>query len=254
MAQAHVNAFDLTGKTAIVTGSGRGLGRRIAEGLAAAGANLVVCARSEDEALRCAASIRESGGSAHAVRADVTDDESCAAVVDCAVSVFGGVHVLVNNAGIELLEAAERLPADIWQRTLATNLQGAATCARLAAEQMDRAGGGSIINISSIASTVAMPRALAYGASKAALNQLTRVLALEWAPRGIRVNAVAPGYMENEMRGGFTTDIETVRAVTPLGRRGRAEELVGPVVFLASEASSYVTGAVLFVDGGTTAV
>jgi NAD(P)-dependent dehydrogenase (short-subunit alcohol dehydrogenase family) len=226
-----------------VTGSGRGLGRAVAEGLAAAGADVVVCARSADEAQEAAASIREHGRSAHAVRADVTDEQSCTALVKTAVAEFGGVHVLVNNAGTEIVEAADDTSSDTWQRTLATNLQGAATCARLAAE-MARGGGGSIVNVSSIASTIAMPGVLAYGASKAALNQLTRVLALEWAPRGIRVNAVAPGYMENVMRDGFMTDTAKVRAFTPLARRGRSDELAGPIVFLASEALSYVTGTV----------
>ena len=244
--------FDLTGKTAVVTGSGRGLGRAIAEGMAAAGAHAVVCARSLDEAEETAATIRERGGSAHAVRADVTDGDSCAALIDATVAESGRLDVLVNNAGVEIVEPADATSAETWELTLATNLRGAATCARLAAAAMT--DGGSIVNVSSIASTIAMPNVLAYGASKAALNQVTRVLALEWAPRGIRVNAVAPGYMENVMRDGFMTDVEKVRAFTPLGRRGRSDELVGPVIFLAAEASSYVTGTVLYVDGGTTAI
>ena len=246
------SVFELTGRTAIVTGSGRGLGRAIAAGMAAAGADVVVCARSLDEARETADAIRGRGGSAHAVRADVTDADSCAALVDATVAEFGRLDVLVNNAGVELVEPADATSAATWDLTLATNVRGAVTCASLAAAAM--LDGGSIVNVSSIASTIAMPNVLAYGASKAALNQVTRILALEWAPRGIRVNAIAPGYMENVMRDGFMTGEEKVRAATPLGRRGRSEELVGPVVFLASDASSYVTGTVLYVDGGTTAI
>src|SRR4051794_6529555 len=133
--------FDLTGKIAIVTGSGRGLGRTIAEGVAAAGASTVVCARSLDQAQQTASAIREAGGTALAVRADVTDPDSCAQLVQAAVAEFAGVHILVNNAGLEIIEPADGTSQDTWQSILATNVQGAATCARLAAGEMTKAGG-----------------------------------------------------------------------------------------------------------------
>ncbi len=248
-------AFSLSGKVAVVTGSGRGLGQAMAEGLAAAGAAVVTCARSLHEAEHVAVRISSAGGQALGVLVDVTQRHSCAALLERIVATFGRIDVLVNNAGVELVRPADEHTEEDWHQTLTTNLIGGFHCAQLAAARMRVQGrGGSIINVSSIASTVAMPGLAAYGAAKAAINQLTRTLASEWAASGIRVNAIAPGYMDHCMRDGGMTPIARVASVTPLGRRGRPEELVGPVVFLASDAAAYVTGAILFVDGGTTIV
>lgn len=245
--------FSLSGKVAVVTGAGRGLGQAMAEGLAAAGAAVVTCARSLPDAEHVAARITSAGGQALGVLADVSQRQSCVALIARTVAAFGRIDVLINNAGVELVRPADEHTDEDWQLTLRTNLLGSFHCAQLAATRMRAQGrGGSIINVSSIASTVAMPGLAAYGATKAAINQLTRSLASEWAVSGIRVNAIAPGYMDHCMRGGGMTPLDRVAFVTPLGRRGRPEELVGPVVFLASDASAYVTGAVLFVDGGTT--
>jgi NAD(P)-dependent dehydrogenase (short-subunit alcohol dehydrogenase family) len=252
--------FDLRDRVAIVTGSGRGLGKAIAGGLADAGAKVVVCARHTEEADETAAAINAAGGTAVSTFVDTRERASCKKLVETAVEAFGRVDVLVNNAGIDIIEPAEEVSEDDWDTIIGINLGGYFHCSQFAALQMFAQGsGGSIVNNSSIASAVGIRGLAAYSAAKGGVNQLTRVMAVEWATRGIRVNAFAPGYFDNVMRDATTThaDPEKQRQVlefTPMARRGRVDELVGPVVFLASDASSYVTGAVLFVDGGYTAM
>ena len=253
------NLFDLTGKVVVVTGSGRGLGQAIAVGLGHAGASVVVCSRTIAEAEATAAEIAASGSPSLAVQVDTGDRASCERLIAITVDRFGKLDVMVNNAGIDIIEPAEDVSPDSWDQVLNVNLTGYFNCSQLAARQMIAQGsGGSIINNSSIAGRVGIAGLSAYAAAKGGVDQLTKVQAVEWAPRGIRVNAFAPGYFENVMSGATEEHRRPdkrsqVLAFTPMGRRGLPEELVGPVVFLASDASSYVTGVVLYVDGGYTA-
>ncbi len=254
------SAFDLTGKVAIVTGSGRGLGKAMAHGLADAGASVVTCSRTLEEAEAAAKEIADRGGSAAATRVDTADRSSCRELVDFAMDSFGRVDVLLNNAGIDIIQPAEEYTEEDWNTVININLTGYFHCSQFAAERMFAHGdGGSIINNSSVASSVGIHGLVAYGAAKGGVNQLTRVMAVEWAPRNVRVNAIAPGYFDNIMRGAVTEHgreekQQQVITFTPMQRRGRPDELIGPAVFLASEASSYVTGAILYVDGGYTAM
>lgn len=251
--------FDLSNQVAIVTGSGRGLGAAIGRGLAGAGASVMLCSRTQAEVDQLADDIIRSGGKAAATVADTRDRESCQRLIDETVARFGRLDVLVNNAGIDVIAPAEDLTDEGWEQVIGTNLKGYFICSQLAARQMLRQGGGSIINNSSICSIIGVHGLTVYSASKGGVNQLTRVMAVEWAQRGIRVNAIAPGYFENVMQGASDEHARSekqkqVITFTPMARRGRPEELIGPVIFLASRASSYVTGAVLFVDGGYTAM
>jgi len=252
--------FDLSNHVAIVTGSGRGLGAAIARGLAAAGASVMVCSRTRAEVDQMAHDIIRSGGKAAATVVDTRDRESCQRLIDATVARFGRVDVLVNNAGIDVIAPAEDLTDEGWEQVLATDLKGYFICSQVAARQMlSQGSGGSIINNSSICSIIGVQGLTVYSAAKGGVNQLTRVMAVEWAQRGIRVNAIAPGYFENVMQGATDEHARSekqkqVITFTPMARRGRPEELIGPVIFLASSASSYVTGAILFVDGGYTAM
>ena len=251
--------FDLTGRVAVVTGSGRGLGAAIARGLADAGASVVTCSRTPAEAEQVAQQIRVNGGTATATSVDVKDRASCEALMALAVREHGRLDVLVNNAGIDIITPAEEVTDDAWQQILDINLKGYFLCSQVAGRIMLEQGFGSIVNNSSIAATAGIAGLTAYAAAKGGVNQLTKVMAMEWAQRGVRVNAFAPGYFENIMRGatgehGREEKQRQVITFTPMGRRGLPDELVGPVVFLASDASSYVTGAVLAVDGGYTAI
>ena len=247
--------FDLTGKVALVTGAGRGLGRHIAEGLADAGARLTVGARSRPEVMALAAEIRARGGEAVAQPFDACQPDQVGELVSAAVDAFGRLDIVVVNHGILESGPAEELDHETWERVLAVNLTSAFTCAQMAARQMISQGsGGCIIFTSSTASLVGFEHLLAYGVSKGGIDQMVRQLAVEWGPYNIRVNAINPGYTNHEMRGGGRHQSDPpekdILQATPLRRRGAAEEMVGPVLFLASEAASFVTGVCLPVDGG----
>ena len=251
--------FRLDNRIAIVTGAARGLGRALAHGLAGAGASVVVADKDLAGAGHVGAELAGLGYPVLAVHVDIARRQSCEELMVRTVDQFGRVDVLVNNAAIDVIEPALIASAEDWSRIVDVNLTGAFNCSQLAARQMVSANtAGSIISISSIAGLIGIPHLAAYGAAKGGLNQLTRVLAVELAPHGIRVNAVAPGYLENVMAGADAVHADpkkeaAIRHRTPLGRRARLQELVGPVVFLASDAASFVTGAVLAVDGGYSA-
>jgi NAD(P)-dependent dehydrogenase (short-subunit alcohol dehydrogenase family) len=255
----NTKLFDLSGKVAVVTGSGRGLGKVMATGLAEFGAKVIICDRTLDEAQQTAQAIAATGGIADATFVDISVRQSCDDLIKFAVKTFGRIDILVNNAGIDIIKPAETLLESEWDRILDVDLKGHFNCSQFAAIQMiEQNTGGSIINISSIASVVGIQGLVAYSAAKGGINQLTRVMAVEFAPKNIRVNAIAPGYFENIMHN-VNAEHEKldkqqqIITFTPMARRGKPEELIGPVVFLASDASSYITGAVLFVDGGYTA-
>ena len=255
----NTKLFDLSGKVAVVTGSGRGLGKVMATGLAEFGAKVIICDQTLNEAEQTAQEIIAGGGVANATFVDISVRQSCEDLIKFTLDTFGRIDILVNSAGIDIIKPAEVLSESEWDQILDVDLKGHFNCSQFAAIQMMKQGtGGSIINISSIASVVGIQGLVAYSAAKGGINQLTRVMALEFASKKIRVNAIAPGYFENIMR---NVDAEhekpekqqQIVTFTPMARRGKPEELIGPVVFLASDASSYVTGAVLFVDGGYTA-
>src|SRR5262245_11084049 len=250
-----LSRFSLAGKVAVVTGSGRGLGRAIALGYAEAGAVVVTSARTAGQAESAAAEIRGHGGRAIAVAGDVADPAGCAVLMEKAMSAFGRIDVLACNAGIRLPNSAERATPEELERTLRINVGGYLYCAQAAEPHMTRQGGGSIVMTSSNASLVAFPDLLTYNISKGGVDQMVRTLAVEWGGRNIRVNAFNPGYLEHAMTRSEQYDSdpkveETIQRMTPLRRRGRVEEVVGVAIFLASDASSFVTGTVLPVDGG----
>ncbi|GHE84300.1 beta-ketoacyl-ACP reductase [Amycolatopsis deserti] len=247
-----LDLFRLDGKVAVVTGASSGLGAGFARALAEAGADVVLAARRTDRLAEVASDIRGAGRRALAVAADVSDPDSCASLVSRAVAEFGAVDVLVNNAGVGTAIPATRESPEDFRRVIDVNLNGAYWAAQACGRVMRP--GSSIVNISSVLALIKSyaPQA-AYAASKAGVIGLTRDLAQQWSGRkGIRVNAIAPGYFASEM----TADIpeETlmpfIRQHSPLGRLGRQHELDAAVVFLAGDASSYITGTTLAVDGG----
>ncbi len=248
--------FDLTGKSAIVTGSGRGLGRAIARGLAAAGARVAVCGRTADTVKDVAEELRNDGHEVIDVLFDARKRDDVQRLIDTTVSAFGGLDIMAINHGIGRAHNTEDMAPEVWEKMIDINLTSAFNCAQLAGRQMIAQGrGGSIVFTSSTSSMVVFKGLTHYGAAKAGLDHTARHLAVDWGPHNIRVNAVAPGYMTSHMRASASRKedpelTKSVLALTPLGRKGEPEELVGPVVFLASDAASYVTGHVIPVDGG----
>ena len=250
--------FDLTGKVAIVTGAGRGLGKTLALGLAQHGADVVAVSRTLGEVEKTAAEAIAVGRKALALKVDTSVKADVDRMVAKTVEAWGHVDVLVNNAGIDIIKPAVDYTEAEWDQVLDINLKGYFLCAQAVGRQMIRQGrGGSIAMNSSIAGSIGVSWLVPYASAKGGVNQLTRTLAVEWATHRVRVNAFSPGYFENVMQGAENIHNEGkerhIREWTPLGRRGKAEELVGPVVFLAADASSYVTGNILMVDGGWTA-
>jgi gluconate 5-dehydrogenase len=251
--------FDLTGKTAIVTGGGSGLGRQMAEGLAEMGANLVLCARKAERCEQAAAELAELGVQAIGMGCDVRDPEQVQAVVERARADVGEIDVLVNSAGTVWGASPEEMPLEGWQKVIDVNLTGTFLFAQAVGRAMiERGTGGKIVNIASVAGFRGAPpeimNSVPYNASKGGVISFTRDLAWKWARHGINVNAIAPGWFPSEMSS-FVLDKrgDVLRKHIPLGRFGGPQDLKGAVVYLASAASDYVTAHTLVVDGGESA-
>ena len=248
--------FDLTGKAALVTGASSGLGRRFALTLARAGAKVAVAARRPDRLESLAEEIKQFDGRAIAVQLDVTDADSVRHALDVAETELGALSVMVNNAGTIRRGAAHEISLADWDAVIETNLRGAWMVAQETARHMMRMQrGGSIVNIASILGIQGRPSLPAYSASKGGLISLTRALAVEWAPYGIRVNAIAPGYIETDINREFLASEagQRLKAQIPQGRTGVPGDLDGPLLLLASEMSGFMTGTTITVDGGHTA-
>jgi NAD(P)-dependent dehydrogenase (short-subunit alcohol dehydrogenase family) len=248
--------FRLDGKIALVTGSAQGLGREIALGLAQSGCSLALADLVEPE--DTASQIAAMGARSISMKADVSDEAAVRNMVEKSSAEYTRVDILVNNAGISQLSftGTEDLPAEEWDRILAVNLRGTFLCCKHAGKQMIAGGGGSIINISSTAGMNGILRAPAYCASKAGVILLTKSLALEWARHNIRVNAIAPHYLETELTKGLRASEKVYDSLVkqiPMRRFAKPSEVVGTVLHLASPASSYITGTVMTVDGGFSA-
>jgi NAD(P)-dependent dehydrogenase (short-subunit alcohol dehydrogenase family) len=245
--------FGLNARHALVTGASSGLGRHFAGVLAAAGARVTVAARREAALAETVGSIRDSGAKAQAVRMDVTDASSVEQAFAQAEADFGPAAIVINNAGVTMTRAALDVEPNDWSSVIDTNLKGAWVVAQHAARRMIHHGvGGSIVNIASILGLRVAGGVASYAISKAAVVQMTKALALEWARHRIRVNALAPGYIETELNDAFfgsDAGKALIRRI-PQRRLGEAKELDGPLLLLASDAGSYMTGSVIAVDGG----
>jgi 3-oxoacyl-[acyl-carrier protein] reductase len=248
----------LKDKVAIITGASKGIGKAIAERYAKEGARVMLASRSLEVLEEIANQIKDSGGQASAMEVDVCDHDSIEDLVRRTVSEYSCLDIMVNNAGISSAHASVDLTPDIWDQAVKTDLYGVFYgCQSAARVMMNQAFGGCIINITSMYGISAVPMRAAYCASKAGANMLTRVLSSEWASHGIRVNAIAPGYIRTELVQDIIDrailDTEAIEKRTPLGRMGEVRDIEGLAVYLAGDEASFVTGSIFTVDGGWTA-
>lgn len=251
-----IGEFHLDGKVCLITGASKGLGYEIAMGVARYGATVAICGRNETELDNLSTQLSNQGKEVSVHVIDITEINKIMNLVDDVINQFGRIDVLINCAGVNRLQDALDVTEKDWDAIINTNLKGLFFCAREVARVMIKQGGGRIINISSSCGTVGFPRRAAYGSSKGGVNTLTKNLAVEWAKYNINVNAIAPAFFETPLtekqfkEDGFQ---KYLKQNTLLGRAGKPEEIVGAVIFLASNASSYITGHILAVDGGWTA-
>jgi NAD(P)-dependent dehydrogenase (short-subunit alcohol dehydrogenase family) len=243
----------LTGRVAVVTGGGRGLGRAIALALAEARADVTVAARSAEEIRRVAGEVEGRGRRSLDVPTDIKDEEAVERLIGCTVDELGGLDILVNNSGVVHMAPLLETSPEEWDRVVATNLRGTYLCMRAVGRHFAGKGSGKVINVSSNLAFKGRPRFSAYSASKAAIAALTRTVAVEWARFGAQVNAVAPGYVETDMNAELRRDKELYARVVnqiPARRMARAQEIGPLVVYLASPASDFMTGETIVIDGG----
>jgi gluconate 5-dehydrogenase len=247
--------FSLKGRIALITGSGQGIGFALAKGLAQHGAKVVLNGRTPEKIDKAVASLRGEGFAAEGSVFDVVDAAAVEADVARIENEVGAIDIVVNNAGVQFRKPLEEFPDDKWQLLLQTNVTGVFNVGKAAAKRMIARRRGKIINIASVMSELARPTIAPYTATKGAVRNLTRGMCADWARHGIQINAIAPGFFRTELNTALTQDPEFtpwLQKRTPAGRWGEVEELVGAAVFLASDASSFVNGHTLYIDGGLT--
>lgn len=248
--------FDLTGKVALVMGGHGGLGKAIALAMADAGADVAVASRNVEALRATAKEIESKRRKALAVGVDVVDEEQVDRMVEDVLNLFSGINILVNAAGLAIRKPADTFPIDEWQRVMDVNTRGTFLCCQAIGKVMIKQKQGKIINLSSVRGRYGLPVGYAaYCASKGAVDTLTRTLACEWAKHNVLVNAIAPTVVETELTKELLADVEyarTMKARIPMGRWATTDDIVGPAIFFASDASNFVTGQILYIDGGVT--